>query len=96
MAKQRPWIKDAVRMMESRAYTSAELSEILMRSHRNGPDSRQVTLILKRDKRFRLVAETTASSLLRNSSHTLPVFGLAGASYRLEHPFMAIGGNAND
>jgi|SaaInlV_125m_DNA_1040241.scaffolds.fasta_scaffold12788_4 hypothetical protein len=96
MAKQRPWIRDAVRMMESRAYTSAELSEILMRSHRNGPDSRQVTLILKRDKRFRLVCETKASSLLRNSSHTLPVFGLAGASYRMEHPFMASGGNIGE
>lgn len=87
MAKQRPWMADILRLLEARGYTSAELAEILGQSHRYGPDAREVTLVLRRDSRFRVICETGAASLLRNRSHTLPVFGLASANYRLEHPF---------
>ena len=87
MAKQRPWMADILRLLESRGYTSAELAEILGQSHRYGPDAREVTLVLRRDSRFRVICETGAASLLRNRSHTLPVFGLSSFNYRLEHPF---------
>lgn len=87
MAKRRPWMADILRLLEGRAYTSAELSEILGQSHRYGPDAREVTLVLRRDSRFRVVCETGAASLLRNRSHTLPVFGLSGANYSMDHPF---------
>lgn len=90
MAKQRPWMADILRMMESRAYTSAELAEILGQSHRYGPDARQITLVLKPDSRFRILCETGAASLLRSRSHTLPVFGLVNVNYRTEHPFERI------
>lgn len=87
MAKRRPWLNDVLRLMAERAYTSPELSDLMQQRHRYGPDAKEVTLVLKRDSRFRMIGETTTSSLMRNSSHTVPVFGLADANYEPTAPF---------
>jgi len=88
MAKKRPWLIDALRLLDERGYTSAELSDALREKYRrNGPDSTQITLILKRDSRFRLLDECTTSSLMRSRSHKLPVFGLSERKYESNHPY---------
>ncbi len=88
MAKKRPWLTDALRLLDERGYTSTELCDALREKYRrNGPDPKEVTLILKRDSRFRLVDECTTSSLMRSRSHTLPVFGLSEGNYENEHPW---------
>jgi hypothetical protein len=87
MAKRRPWLNDVLRLMDERAYTSPELAELMQARHRSGPCAKEVTLVLKRDSRFRLVCESTTASLMRNSSHVVPVFGLADANYELTAPF---------
>jgi len=87
MAKRRPWLNDALRLLDERAYTSPELSEILMRKHRNGPCAKQVTLVLKRDPRFQLLGDSTTSSLMRSSSHVVPIFGRSDRNYETKQPW---------
>jgi hypothetical protein len=89
MAKRRPWLADALVLLVERGYSSSELAEVLGRKHRYGPDAREITLILKRDSRFKVIIETPAASLMRSKSHIIPVFGLADNNYKVTHPYLA-------
>lgn len=85
------WIDSIVNMMteEGRGFGVDELRQRLLGSLRNAPSARQITSNLKIDKRFQTLGKTMTGSLMRNRSHEVYVFGLAGVKYGAEAPFHA-------
>ena len=84
---EKKWIPSVMSMLEYRAMRSVDIERDLCMRFRHAPSARSITAALNGDRRFVKIGKAHNSSLFKQKSHKVAIWGLSGIRYSEVSPY---------